>query len=155
MGALALTPGVRIKDVLGRGVCLRFWDRRSCGHLWHPLFQAGQLWPTPQPLELVLACSESDQPALELVLGEPIHEERAEVVFKDGVPVIRPRQAGAPPVRPWSREPIRLPLIPPGDAGVDRLRLRFSINDRSELELDGEDVLTQTPLPRLVLGMVR
>jgi molecular chaperone DnaK (HSP70) len=155
MGALALTPGVQIKDVLSRGVSLRFWDQRSRCHLWHPLFQAGQLWPTPQPLELVLACSEPDQSSLELVLGEPLPEERVEVVFEAGLPIIRPRQAGAAPVRPWSQAPIRLPLTPPGEAGADRLRLRFSINGRGELELEGEDVLVQTPLPRMVLGTVR
>ena len=155
MGALALTPGVQIKDVLSRGVSLRFWDQRSHCHLWHPLFQAGQLWPTPQPLELVLACSEPNQTSLELVLGEPLPEERAEVVFEAGVPIIRPRQAGAAPVGAWSQAPVRLPLTPPGEAGVDRLRLRFSINGFGELELEGEDMVVQTPLPRLVLGTVR
>lgn len=155
MGALALTPGVQIKDVLSRGVSLRFWDQRSHCHLWHPLFQAGQLWPTPQPLELVLACSEPNQTSLELVLGEPLPEERAEVVFEAGVPIIRPRQAGAAPVGTWSQAPVRLPLTPPGEAGVDRLRLRFSINGCGELELEGEDLVVQTPLPRLVLGTVR
>ena len=155
MGALALTPGVQIKDVLSRGVSLRFWDQRSCCHLWHPLFQAGQLWPTPQPLELVLACSEEEQSALELVLGEPMPQERAEVVFENGVPVIRSRQEGSAPVRPWSETPLRLVLSPPGNAGVDRVRLRFSINGRAELEMEGVDLLAGTPLPKLVLGAVR
>lgn len=155
MGALALTPGVQIKDVLHRGVSLRFWDQRSRCHLWHPLFQAGQFWPTPQPLELVLACSEEEQPALELVFGEPMPQERTEVVFADGVPIIRPRQEGSAPVEPWLETPRRLPLSPPGEAGVDRLRLRFSINGLGELEMEGEDVLLGTPLPKLVLGTVR
>ena len=155
MGALALTPGVRIKDVLSRGVCLRFWDRRSRCHLWHPLFLAGQLWPSPQPLELVLACSDPEQSALELVLGEPLPEERGEVVFEGGVPVIRPRQAGAVPVRAWPQPPALLPLAPPAVAGADRWRLRFSINARAELEVEGEDLQNGQPLPRLVLGTVR
>jgi hypothetical protein len=79
LGALALTPGVRVRDVLARGVSLRCWDRRSSAHRWHPLFMAGQSWPTEQPLELVLACSRDGQEELELVLGEPLPEERAEV----------------------------------------------------------------------------
>lgn len=82
LGALALTPGVRVRDVLARGVSLRCWDRRSGCHRWHPLFMAGQSWPTDQPLELVLACSRDGQDQLELVLGEPLPEERAEVVFE-------------------------------------------------------------------------
>ena len=155
MGALTLTPGVRIQDVLSQGVCLRFWDQRSRCHLWHPLFVAGQPWPTSQPLELLLASSEPDQCELELVLGEPLAEERPEVVFANGVPVIRPVGAGSPRVRAWPRAPILLPLTPSGTAGVDRLRLRFAINARGELKMEGDDLLTGTPLPPLVLGPVR
>jgi molecular chaperone DnaK (HSP70) len=155
LGALALTPGVRIQDVLSQGVSLRVWDQRGKGHLWHPLFVAGQPWPTSQPLELLLASGAPDQAELELVLGTPVAEERPEVVFVGGVPVIRPVEPGAPKVRAWPRPPIVLPLSPPGEPGVDRLRLRFAINTRGELEMAGDDLLTRTPLPVRVLGAVR
>ncbi|MFM1799184.1 MAG: hypothetical protein RLZZ117_1462 [Cyanobacteriota bacterium] len=155
LGALALTPGVRIQDVLSQGVSLRVWDQRSRCHLWHPLFLAGQPWPTPQPLEVLLASGAPMQAELELVLGTPLAEDRPEVVFAGGLPVIRPVEAGAPRVRPWSDDPIVLPLSPPGEAGVDRLRLRFSINDRGELVMAADDLLTRSPLPDQVLGMVR
>ncbi len=155
LGALALTPGVRIQDVLGQGVSLRVWDQRSRCHLWHPLFLAGQPWPTPQPLELLLASGAPDQAELELVLGTPMVEDRPEVVFAGGVPVIRSMEAGAPRVRPWSQAPVVLPLTPAGVPGVDRLRLRFSINDRGELVLEGDDLLSRSPLPSQVLGVVR
>jgi molecular chaperone DnaK (HSP70) len=155
LGALALTPGVRLQDVLSQGVSLRVWDQRSRCHLWHPLFMAGQPWPTTQPLELRLACGEPDQAELELVLGTPLAEERPEVVFTGGVPVILPLEAGAPRVRPWPPPPLLLSLTPPGVAGVDRLRLRFSINDRGDLLMEGDDLLTGAPLPGQVLGAVR
>ncbi|MEB3335423.1 MAG: Hsp70 family protein [Cyanobacteriota bacterium] len=155
MGALALTPGVRVRDVLSRGVCLRCWDQRSRCHLWHPLFVAGQPWPTTQPLELRLATSTERQAELELVLGDPLADDRPEVVFANGVPVIRPIQPGAPRVRAWDREPIRFPLTPPGTAGVDRLLLRFTINTHGELEMEGDDLLTGVPLTGMVLGPVR
>jgi len=58
-------------------------------------------------------------------------------------------------VRPWSETPLRLELFPPGGAGVDRVRLSFSINGRAELEMEGVDLLTGIPLPKLVLGTVR
>ena len=35
LGALRLTPGVTVKDVLQRGVSLRCWDQRSAEHRWH------------------------------------------------------------------------------------------------------------------------
>ncbi|MBM5815784.1 MAG: Hsp70 family protein [Cyanobacteria bacterium K_Offshore_surface_m2_239] len=155
LGALALTPGVRIQDVLSQGVSLRVWDQRSRCHLWHPLFVPGQPWPTPQPLELVLASASPDQAELELVLGTPLAEERPEVIFAAGVPVIRSMEAGAVRVRPWAQPPIVLPLSPAGEAGVDRLRLRFTINVRGELVLDAEDLLSRSARPSQVLGVVR
>jgi molecular chaperone DnaK (HSP70) len=155
LGALALTPGVRIQDVLNRGVSLRYWDQRGRCHLWHPLFLPGQVWPTPQPLELVLACGEPHQSAVELVFGEPLLEERAEVVFENGLPVVRPRRSGPAAVLPWSQAPVLLPVSPPVVPGADRLRLRFTINGRGELEMEGEDLGALSPLPRLVLGSVR
>ena len=102
LGALALTPGVQLKDVLSHGVSLRCWEQRSTRHLWHPLFVAGQSWPTERSLEIVLACSRDGQTALELVLGEPQPEERGEVVFQGGLPVLRRRPAGSAAVQPWT-----------------------------------------------------
>ena len=114
LGALALTPGVRVRDVLARGVSLRCWDRRSANHRWHPLFVAGQAWPTAEPLELVLACSRDGQEALELVPGEPVGEQRSEVVFRDGLPVLRRRPAGEGMVEPWGQPPTPIPRGHPG-----------------------------------------
>jgi molecular chaperone DnaK (HSP70) len=127
LGALALTPGVRVRDVLSRGVALRCWDRRSSSHRWHPLYVAGQAWPTEAPLELLLACSRDGQQAIELVLGEPL-QERAEVVFEDGLPRLRSRSRLEADVAPWPQQPPALPLVTPGTAGIDRLRLLFSID---------------------------
>ncbi|WP_216901537.1 Hsp70 family protein [Synechococcus sp. CCY 9618] len=142
MGALALTPGVRVRDVLARGVSLRCWDKRSGRHRWHPLFVAGQSWPTDQPLELVLACSRDGQDQLELVLGEPLPEERSEVVYEAGLPVLRERPAGAAPVRPWPTPPMAIPLASPGRRGVDRLRLQFRIDAEAHLLVEISDLDT-------------
>lgn len=155
LGALALTPGVQLRDVLARGVSLRCWDRRSSRHHWHPLFLAGQTWPTERPLELLLACSRDGQEALELVLGEPLAEERGEVVFQGGLPLLRRRPAGAAAVEPWALPLPPLPLQPPGRAGEDCLRLRFRIDAAGQLILDGEDLRDGQPIGPLALGPVR
>jgi molecular chaperone DnaK (HSP70) len=155
LGALALTPGVQLRDVLARGVSLRCWDRRSSRHHWHPLFLAGQTWPTERPLELLLACSRDGQQALELVLGEPLPEERGEVVFQGGLPVLRRRPAGSAAVQPWTTPLPPLPLRSPGRAGEDTLRLRFRIDPAGRLLLDGEDLRDGQPIAPLDLGPVR
>lgn len=155
LGALKLTPGLQVKDVLSRGVSLRCWDQRSGQHHWHPLFLAGQPWPSQRPLELVLACSQNGQEQLELVLGEPNAEERGEVVFVQGLPKLRRQAAGAAAVTPWPQQPAPLALEPAGEAGIDRLALRFSIDASGELVLEGRDLQTQIALPRRSLGLVR
>ena len=155
LGALRLTPGVRVKDVLERGVSLRCWDQRSGCHRWHPLFQAGQTWPSEEPLRLVLACSQVQQQELELVLGEPGQEQRSEVVFVDGCPVLRRQRAGSVAVEPWEQQPAALMLLPPGEPGEDRLELKFAINSDGELMVGGRDLLSDRAMPQRALGRVR
>ena len=155
MGALSLTPGVTVKDVLSRGVSLRCWDQRSGEHRWHPLFVAGQPWPSEKPLRLVLACSREEQEQLELVLGEPSGEERSEVVFVDGLPTLRRQPAGSAAVRGWEQQPEALPLVPPGSPGSDRWELNFSIDADGCLLLEGRDLLSGAALTPRPLGRLR
>ena len=155
MGALRLTPGVAVNDLLSRGVSLRTWDQRSGAHRWHPLFVAGQPWPSSEPLRLVLACSRSGQQQLELVLGEPVDDARREVVFVDGLPVLRRRPAGSAAVQPWAQQPAPLPLTPAGEPGQDRWELAFSIDAAGQLQVEGRDRLSESALPPRTLGRLR
>jgi len=138
-GALAMTPALQVKDVLSRGVSLRIWDRRQGRRRWHPLYLAGQAWPTPDPLELVLRAGEAET-ALELQLGTIVAGARGEVVMIDDRPVLRAGGEGGSPVTPWPGPPLRLPLGTAGQDGDDRLRLRFRIDDRRQLWVEGEEL---------------
>ena len=154
-GALSLTPGVRMQDLLQKGISLRCWNRRSHAHHWHPLFLRGQPWPSSQPLELVLSASSPDQNSVELVLGEAQPQMRHEVVIVDGLPrVVETSDIWTDVIR---REGItcELPLVPPGQPGEDCLKLRFHLSDKAELVLEGDDLRTGAPLERQVLGTVR
>ena len=153
-GALSLTPGVRVRDVLQRGVSMRCWDRRTGTHHWHPLFVAGQTWPTETPFTLVLATSQDQQQTIELVLGEPENQARHDVVFVNGLPTLRD-SSGPPVVRPWESSTIHLPLGQPGELGQDCLRLAFRLDEEAQLLMEGTDLRTGEPLPARVLGPVR
>jgi molecular chaperone DnaK (HSP70) len=155
LGALHLTPGVVVRDVLRRGVALRCWDQRSAEHRWHPLFLPGQPWPSEQPLQLRLGCSRNEQADLELVLGEPQEEQRSEVVFVNGLPVLRRQSAGTAAVEAWTSKPAAIPLAPAGQPGSDRLELRFSISSKGELMVEGQDLQTDQVIPPRRLGSVR
>ena len=158
VGALQLTPGVTVKDVLQHGVSLRIWDQRSGCHRWHPLFLAGQPWPSLAPLELKMAASRSGQTQLELVLGEPIVEGRHEVVYVDGLPTLQQINRdndGEVVHRPWSEPVVVLPLDPPGEAGMDCLRLQLRIDADAQLLTEITDLRSDRDLPSERLGTVR
>jgi len=38
LGALAMTPGVKIKDILNKGLSIRLFNKREQKHFWHPIF---------------------------------------------------------------------------------------------------------------------
>ena len=155
LGALSLTPGVSIRDVLQRGVSLRTWDQRTKKHRWHPLFVAGQPWPSPEPFELIMAASRDNQTQLELVLAEPQEQGRFSVIEVDGLPVLQQGAAGELEHRPWSREPLRLPLNPPAQAGEDCLKLRLRIDDAAHLQAEITDLRSGETLPLQHLGSIR
>ena len=155
LGALQLTPGVAIRDVLQHGVSLRFWDQRSNSHRWHPLFVAGQPWPSPAPLELVLAASRTGQRSLELVLGEPIPQGSHSVVFIDGLPTLQEQTAGEVSHQPWPGIELVLPLDPVGEQGEDCLRLRWSIDQEAQLQLEINDLRSGRTWSQPTLGAVR
>ncbi|AHF64568.1 putative DnaK-type molecular chaperone (HSP70 family) [Synechococcus sp. WH 8109] len=155
LGALQLTPGVAIRDVLQHGVSLRFWDQRSNSHRWHPLFMAGQPWPSPAPLELVLAASRTGQSSVELVLGEPIAQGSHSVVFIDGLPTLQEQTAGEVSHQPWPGIELVLPLEPAGEQGEDCLRLRWSIDQEAQLQLEINDLRSGRKWSQPTLGAVR
>ncbi|MBL6798138.1 MAG: Hsp70 family protein [Synechococcus sp. BS307-5m-G39] len=154
-GALSLTPGVRILDLLQRGISLRCWDRRSNRHHWHPLFVAGQPWPSSQPFELVLSASAAEQTTIEFVLGEPELEARHEVRLIDGLPQVIERVPGAADVKERPSPCFQLMLNPPGQPGEDCLKLQFHIDEQAELIMEGEDLRNGSRLERISLGTVR
>ena len=154
IGALSLTPGVKIKDVLQRGVSLRCWDEGAKQHFWHPLFLAGQPWPTEKGLEIVLSASKDFQTELELVIGEPEIEGAQEIIYKNGIPTIKEGK-GKSKVIPWTEAHICINLDPPGELGKDCLRLNFSINQKSLLIMKGKDLRTEKDLTERTLGSIR
>ena len=156
VGALQLTPGVKVQDVLHRGVSLRCWDQRGGQHHWHPLFLAGQPWPTTAPLELVLAASRIDQLELEVVLAEPDINESHEVIYIDGMPTLQSKPAERK-LHPWpgTCPTASLALQPPGQPGQDCLRLQFSIDDDAQLQMEGLDLRSGERLGKQKLGTVQ
>ncbi len=154
LGALHLTPGVQIKDVLNKGVSLRCWNKKNEKHIWHPLFLAGQTWPTNKPLEIILAASINSQLSIDLIIGEPQEEGSNEIIYSNGLPTLTTIES-KDKIKQINNTIISIPVDPPGEIGQDCIKLIFNINDNCQLEVEGVDLRNNKEITKQNLGEIR
>ena len=154
LGALHLTPGVQIKDVLNKGVSLRCWNKKNEKHIWHPLFLAGQTWPTNKPLEIILAASINSQLSIDLIIGEPQEEGSNEIIYTNGLPTLTTIES-KDKIKKITNTIISIPVDPPGEIGQDCIKLIFNINDNCQLEVEGVDLRNDKEITKQNLGEIR
>ena len=154
LGALHLTPGVQIKDVLNKGVSLRCWNKKNEKHIWHPLFLAGQTWPTNKPLEIILAASINSQLSIDLIIGEPQEEGSNEIIYTNGIPTLATIES-KDKIKKITNTIISIPVDPPGEIGQDCIKLIFNINDNCQLEVEGVDLRNNKEITKQNLGEIR
>ncbi len=152
-GALSLTPGVKIRDVLQRGASLRCWDQKRNKHIWHPIFVAGQPWPTTKPFEIVLASSKVNQTELEIKISEPEIEGINEVIYVKGIPTVK-SASNEIKLTEWPGKSISIDLNPPGQLGEDCLRLKFKIDNQANLIVEGIDLRNNKEIEPILLGKI-
>ena len=132
LGALAMTPGVKIKDILNKGLSIRLFNRREQKHFWHPIFYKGQTWPTENPFKLVLQCSKNNQEIFEIIIGETKQERKYDVIFENGLPKLSAAQSEEEIIK-WDKEPLNIALKKKSNIGEDNLKLFFKINQKGDL----------------------
>ena len=154
LGALHLTPGVQIKDVLNKGVSLRCWNKKNEKHIWHPLFLAGQTWPTNKPLEIILAASINSQLSIDLIIGEPQEEGSNEIIYTNGLPTLKTIES-KDKIKKITNTIISIPVDPPGEIGQDCIKLIFNINNNCQLEVEGVDLRNNKEITKQNLGEIR
>jgi molecular chaperone DnaK (HSP70) len=150
-GALQLTRGLQVEDFLYHGYGIRYWDVRYQRHSYEPIFAPGHVYPTPEPIEIVLRASRPAQPAIELVIGEvePTSGTASEVVFDGRRLVTTSLEAQGARVVPLNdREDAKTiaKLEPPGYPGVDRIRVLFRVDEQRRLRLTVHDLQTEERL---------
>ncbi|AGY58797.1 chaperone protein DnaK [Gloeobacter kilaueensis JS1] len=148
-GALRVGRGLQVEDFLYHGYGVRYWDHRRSRHGWHPLFKAGQAYPTGNPLELVLGASVSNQPNIELVIGElGDGSDSAEVFFENGRLTLRASTAeqAVRPLNDSDEGRVIAQLEPPGFPGRDRVKVQLRIDAQRQLRITVEDLETRRTL---------
>ena len=131
-GALAMTPGVKIKDILTKGLSIRLFNRRERKHFWHPIYYKGQTWPTETPLKLILQASRNNQKIFEIIIGETTKERRFDVIFKNGLPKLSEIQSEEEIIK-WKKKPLKIELKNSYNPGEDNLTLFFKITEKADL----------------------
>ena len=132
LGALAMTPGVKIKDILNKGLSIRLFNRREQKHFWHPIFFKGQTWPTENPFKLILQASKNNQKFFEIIIGETKKEREYDVIFENGLPKLSEFQSEEEIVK-WNKEPLKIELNNKSNLGEDNLTLLFKITKKGDL----------------------
>jgi len=135
LGALAMTPGVKIKDILNKGLSIRLLNRRENKHFWHPIFCKGQIWPTENSFKLILQASKNDQKIFEIIIGETKKEREFDVIFENGLPKLSEVQSEEEIIR-WDKKPLKIVLKNKSNIGEDNLILFFKITKEAALIVD-------------------
>ena len=139
LGALAMTPGVKIKDILTKGLSIRLFNRREQKHFWHPIFYKGQTWPTENPFKLVLQASQNNQKVFEIIIGETKKEREYDVIFENGLPKLSEVQSQEKIIQ-WNKKPLKIVIENVSNIGEDNLTLFFKINKKADLSVKCFDI---------------
>ncbi len=139
IGALGMTPGVKIKDILNKGLSIRLFNRRHQKHFWHPIFCKGQTWPTENPLKLVLQATKNNQKIFEIIIGETKKEREYDVIFENGLPKLSEVQSEEEVIR-WDEKSTKIFLKDKSDIGEDSIKLFFSISKKADLIVQCFDI---------------
>ncbi len=132
LGALAMTPGVKIKDILNKGLSIRLLNRRDQKHFWHPIYCKGQTWPTEKPFKLILQASKKNQNIFEIIIGETKKNREYDVIFENGLPKLSEVQSEEEIIK-WNKKSQKIILKNKSNIGEDNLKLFFKITEKANL----------------------
>ena len=132
LGALAMTPGVKIKDILNKGLSIQLFNKKEKKHFWHPIFCKGQTWPTDNPYKLILQASKNNQKIFQIIIGETKKDREYDVIFENGLPKLSEVQSDEEIIK-WDKKPLKIELENESNLGEDNLKLFFKISNKADL----------------------
>ena len=139
LGALAMTPGVIIKDILNKGLSIRLLNKREQKLFWYPIFCKGQTWPTETPFKLIIQASKNKQRIFEIIIGETKKEREYDVIFENGLPKLSEVQSEEETIK-WDKKPLKIEIKNIPNLGEDSLKLFFKITKKADLMVKCFDI---------------
>ena len=137
-----MTPGVKIKDILNKGLSIRLFNKREQKHFWHPIFCKGQTWPTENSFKIILQASKNNQKIFEIIIGETKKKREYDVIFENGLPKLSEIQS-IEEIIEWDKKPLLIKLENKSYLGEDNLKLFFKINKNADLLVNCFDIKDQ------------
>ncbi len=147
-GALQVAAGSGLDDYLVHSYGLRHLDAATNAHEYDEIISMGSRYPTEKPIEVLLCAAHDQQTELEFVLGEIDTDAvtMVELKYENGEEVFVAKADRATQQIEPLNEAIAVPLNPPANAGEERIKALFRIDDRRQLLLSVIDLKTKAEL---------
>ena len=79
-----------------------------------------------------------------------------EVIYTDGIPCIKEVQYSSnATITPWLTKPLIIKLNPPGESGLECLKVLFSIDNLCQLNVEVIDLRSQRQINKDILGQMK
>jgi len=156
-GALVLGQTVEVDDYLRHGYAIRLWEPHTKTYSYFTLFDRGTRYPCQSYEPLILQAAVEGQKDIRLDIGEVAEMSQAEVIYdlqgrmsssqlnrhSDFRSLADVRQIDSTPKDRNAQQVCIAHLNPAGQLGIDRIDVRFEVNDRRMLIATVKDLLTQ------------
>ncbi|MBD2460554.1 Hsp70 family protein [Oscillatoria sp. FACHB-1407] len=144
-GALALTQLADIDDYLHHTYAIRLWEPYTRTYSYFPLFERGTRYPCQRAESLTLQVATPGQHEIRLDIGEVADIAQAEVSYDAQGRMTSSSLNRLETYRSLesNREEVCIAhLDPPGQTGIDRLSVKFEVNEERVLVATIRDLLT-------------
>lgn len=171
IGALSLATKIKkLDDFLRHSYAIRLWEPYSRSYSYFPLFEKGTKYPTKRIEPLILQAANNGQTEIRLDIGEIADSAEVEVVYDylgrmTSSKLVKQTDfrslVKSPKVTmPWhkskaSNDVCVAKLSPPGQVGVDRVKIEFAVNEKRVLLatikdlVSGKNLMTNQPITTL------
>lgn len=144
-GALALTEYVAVEDYLRHSYAIRLWEPYTRTYSYVPLFEKGIKYPCQRSEPLILQVAIEGQQKILLDIGELAQISQAEVTFDERGRMTSGSVQTHAQFRSLDSDRQQVcvaHLNPPGQTGIDRISVRFEVNEQRVLLATVRDLMT-------------
>ena len=144
-GALALSQLVEVEDYLRHGYAIRLWEPYEKRYAYFLLFESGTKYPCRREESLTLQVATEGQREIRLDIGEVAAVSQAEVIFDAAGRMTSSqlhKQTDFRSLESHHETVCIAHLALPGQLGVDRVIVKFEVNEQRVLLATVRDLLT-------------